>query len=276
MSTKARFDGRVAFVTGGGSGIGAAVVRRLAAEGARVAIVDRQLDAAQQVAASLGAAALALPADVAVEAEVAGAVAQTLQHFGRLDIGVNAAGYGASAEVVDMDHAQWKGVIDVDLGGTFLCTKHEARAMLRAGGPGVVINIASVNAVRPGEGLAAYCAAKAGVVMLTEVAALELAPRGIRVLGVGPGVTHTAAMAGFLAVEASRKAYLDNVPAGRTASPDEVASLVAWLASDEAAYMNGETVYIDGGMRSRAYPSLNQRRPGGYPGPDFLTQLHVG
>lgn len=276
MSTGARFDGRVAFVTGGGSGIGAAVVRRLAAEGARVAIVDRQLDAAQQVAAPLGAAAIALPADVAVEADVAAAVEQTLQHFGRLDIGVNAAGYGASAEVIDMDYAKWKGVIDVDLGGTFLCTKHEARAMLRSAQPGVVINIASVNAVRPGEGLAAYCAAKAGVVMLTEVAALELAPRGIRVLGVGPGVTHTAAMAGFLANDNARKGFLDNVPAGRTASPDEVASLVAWLASDEAAYMSGETVYIDGGMRSRAYPSLNQRRPGGYPGPDFLTQLHVG
>ena len=108
------------------------------------------------------------------------------------------------------------------------------------------------------------------------MSSLELAPRVIRVLGCWPVVTHTASMAGFLANDSARKAYLDNVPAGRMASPEEVASLVAWLASDEAAYMNGETVYIDGGMRSRSYPSLNQRRPGGYPGPDFLTQLHVG
>ena len=150
MSSSARFDGRVAFVTGGGSGIGAAVVRRLAAEGARVAVVDRRLDAAQQVAAPLGAAAIALPADVSVEAEVAAAVERTLQQFGRLDIGVNAAGYGASAEVIDMDHAQWKGVIDVDLGGTFLCTKHEARAMLRAGGPGVDYVVVRVTAIRRG------------------------------------------------------------------------------------------------------------------------------
>lgn len=268
-----RFDGRVALVTGGASGIGAAVARRYVAEGGRVALVDRNVDAAQALAASIGDHALAVNADVRDEAQVDAAVQAAVSRFGRLDTAVNAAGYGTSAEVVDMTLAQWQGVLDVDLTGVFLCTKHAARQMLRQGGGGAIVNLSSTNGVQPGEGMAAYCVAKAGVVMFTQVAGMELAPQGIRVVGVGPGLTETPLTAPFLQSPTLRQPWLDNIPAGRPAQPEEIASLVLWLASDEAAYMSGETVFMDGSFRARAYPTLPQRRAAGYDGSAFLKSL---
>ncbi|MET3513853.1 NAD(P)-dependent dehydrogenase (short-subunit alcohol dehydrogenase family) [Pseudacidovorax sp. 1753] len=265
-----RFDGLTALVTGGGSGIGAAVVRRLADEGARVAVVDRDSEQARAVSTELGGLGLALTADVREEAAVARAVADAVGHFGGVDVAVNAAGYGAAAEVVDMTLEQWRGVMDVDLSGVFLSTKHQARQMLRQGRGGVIVNIASTNAEQPAEGLAAYCAAKAGVVMFTQVAALELAAHGIRVVGVGPGLTETPATAALLQTSGALAAYLDNIAAGRPAQVAEIAGLVAYLASPEAAYISGETVYIDGGLRARSYPTLRQRRGEAYAGSAFL------
>lgn len=273
MSPGKRFAGRVALVTGGASGIGAAVARRVVAEGGSVAIVDRNLEAAQATAAALSDHAVALAADVGREADIEAAVQATVERFGRLDVAVNAAGYGTSAEVVDMTLAQWQGVLDVDLTGVFLSTKHEARQMLRQGGGGAIVNISSTNAVQPGEGMAAYCVAKAGVVMFTQVAGMELAPHGVRVVGVGPGLTATPLTATFLQSPTMRQPWLDNIPAGRAAQPDEIASLVLWLASDEAAYMSGETVFMDGSFRARAYPTLPQRRAAGYDGSEFLKSL---
>ena len=268
-----RFEGLVAFVTGGGSGIGAAAARRLAAEGARVAVVDRDLAHAQAVAQGLGERAFAVQADVNHEDAIEKAVAATVERFGRLDVAVNAAGFGTSAEVVDMTLEQWQGVINVDLTGVFLSTKHQARQMLRQGFGGAIVNIASTSAVQPGEGMSAYCVAKAGVVMFNQVAGMELAPHGIRVVGVGPGLTDTPATAAFMQHDKSRAAYLDNIPAGRAARAEEIAGLIAYLASPEAAYVNGETVFIDGGFRSRAYPTLNERRLAGYAGSEFLRNL---
>ncbi len=271
--SSARFDGRVALVTGGASGIGAAVARRVVAEGGRVALVDRNGAAAQATAASLGEHALALTADVSREAEVEAVVQAAVERFGRLDVAVHAAGYGTSAEVVDMTLSQWQGVLDVDLTGVFLCTKHAARQMLRQGGGGAIVNISSTNGVQPGEGMAAYCVAKAGVVMFTQVAGMELAPHGVRVVGVGPGLTETPLTAPFLQSPTLRQPWIDNIPAGRAAQPEEIASLVLWLASDEAVYMSGETVFMDGGFRARAYPTLPQRRAAGYDGSAFLKSL---
>lgn len=265
-----RFTGKVALVTGGGSGIGAATVSRLVEEGAQVCVVDRNLEPAQAVAARWAASAIAVRADVTQEDEVERAVLAAVARFGRLDIAVNAAGYGVSAEIVDMTLAQWQGVIDADLTGVFLSTKHQARQMLRQGAGGVIVNIASTNAVQPGEGLAAYCAAKAGVAMFTQVAAMELGAHGIRVVGVGPGLTETPLTAPALKEPSQREAWTANIPSGRAAQPAEIAGLVAWLASSEGEYVNGETMYIDGGLRTRRYPTLAERRPGGYPGPEFL------
>jgi NAD(P)-dependent dehydrogenase (short-subunit alcohol dehydrogenase family) len=270
-----RFEGLVAFVTGGGSGIGAAAVRRLGVEGARVAVVDRDLASAQTVADGLGERGLALQVDVQSEAAIERAVAATVERFGALDVAVNAAGYGASAEVVDMTLAQWQGVLNVDLTGVFLSTKHQARQMLRQGRGGAIVNIASTNAEQPGEGMAAYCVAKAGVVMFNQVAAIELAAHGIRVVGVGPGLTDTPATAPFLNSDATRAAYLGNIAAGRAAHVDEIAGLIAYLASPEAAYVNGETVYIDGALRARGYPTLKERRGLAYDGSAFLRELQT-
>ena len=268
-----RFEGLVALVTGGASGIGAAAVRRLVAEGARVAVVDRDPVAARAVADSLGEHALAIQADVQSEAAIEQAVAATVERFGPLDVAVNAAGYGASAEVVDMTLEQWQGVMSVDLTGVFLSTKHQARQMLRQGRGGAIVNIASTNAEQPGEGMAAYCVAKAGVVMFNQVAAIELAAHRIRVVGVGPGLTDTPATAAFLRDDVARAAYLGNIAAGRAAHVDEIAGLIAYLASPEAAYVNGETVYMDGTMRARGYPTLKERRGAAYAGSAFLRGL---
>jgi NAD(P)-dependent dehydrogenase (short-subunit alcohol dehydrogenase family) len=268
-------EGRAVFVTGAGSGIGAAVAERFVRDGARVALVDRRLDAAQALAARWPGQALALQADVSREDEVERALDATVAQFGALHAAVNAAGLAAGAHIVDLKLAQWQTVLDVDLTGVFLCTKHEARQMLRQGGGGVIVNIASTNAVQPAEGLGAYCAAKAGVVMFNQVAAAELAPHGIRVVGVGPGLTETALTAPLLRSDAVRGAYLRGIPAGRAAAPGEIAALVAWLASDEAAYVNGETVYVDGASRSRGYPTLAERRPGHPGGSEFAQSLEA-
>jgi NAD(P)-dependent dehydrogenase (short-subunit alcohol dehydrogenase family) len=155
----------------------------------------------------------------------------------------------------------------------FLSTKQQARQMLRQGRGGAIVNIASTNAEQPGEGMAAYCVAKAGVVMFNQVAAIELAPHDIRVVGVGPGLTDTPATAPFLNSDTTRRAYLGNIAAGRPAHVDEIAGLIAYLASPEAAYVNGETVYIDGTLRARGYPTLKERRGTAYAGSAFLRGL---
>lgn len=271
----ARSEERTVFVTGAGSGIGAAVAERFLRDGARVALVDRQLEAAQAVAARWPGQALALQADVTREDEVERALAATVAQFGALHAAVNAAGLAVGAHIVDLTLAQWQSTLDVDLTGVFLCTKHQARQMLRQGGGGAIINIASTNAVQPAEGLGAYCAAKAGVVMFNQVAAAELAPHGIRVVGVGPGLTETALTAPVIRNDAVRGAYLRGIPAGRAAAPEEIAAMVAWLASDEAGYVNGETVYVDGASRTRGYPTMAERRPGHPGGSDFARSLET-
>ncbi|MGI4815497.1 MAG: SDR family NAD(P)-dependent oxidoreductase [Janthinobacterium lividum] len=265
--------GKVALVTGGGSGIGAAAAKRLIDAGAAVLVVDRDFEKARAVAQALGERAQACAADVSSESAMQAAVDQAVATFGALDIGVNAAGYGMSAEVLDMDVQRWTDLMSVTLGGVFISCKLEARQMVRQGRGGVVINIASTNALQPAEGMSAYCAAKAGVAMFTRVAAMELAQHNVRVVGVGPGLTETPATQAMLAAPVTNAAYLGNIPAGRAAQASEIASLIAFLASPEAAYITGDTLYMDGGLLTRSYPSLASRRPAGYAGADFLKTL---
>lgn len=261
MSDARRLQGRVALVTGAGSGIGRAVCARLAAEGASLVALDRDMSAAQATASTLGADALAVAADVASVGDMQRAVAEAASHFGRLDIAVNAAGVGASALLVDTDLATWHRVLDVCLTGVFVSSQAQAKQMIAQGGSGVIINIASTNAQQPGEGLAAYCAAKAGAEMLGRVCALELAAHGIRVAAVGPGLTDTPMVARLLANPAARGEFMDNIPLNRTARPEDIAAAVAFLASDDAAYVTGQTLYVDGGASMKRYPSLASRRP---------------
>lgn len=257
MASNRRLDGRVAMVVGGGSGMGQAVARRLSQDGARVAVVDRDLDAAKATVAILDGEGLALAADVVSEAAVANATDAIAKSFGRLDIGINAAGVGVSVALTDQTLEQWQRVQDVNLTGLFLCCKYQALQMKARGG--VIVNFVSTNAEQPGEGLSAYCASKAGAAMLTRVAAMELAAHKIRVVGVGPGLTETPMVSRLLSLPQARAEFVDNILLGRPGQPDEVAAVAAFLASDEASYITGDTIYVDGGALNRRYPSLASR-----------------
>ena len=244
-------------VVGGGSGMGQSVAWRLSQDGARVAVVDRDLEAAQKTVDMLEGEGLALAADVVNEADVANATDAIAKAFGRLDIGVNAAGVGISVALTEQSLEQWQRVQNVNLAGLFLCCKYQALQMKAHGG--VIVNFISTNAEQPGEGLSAYCASKAGAAMLTRVAAMELAAHKIRVVGVGPGLTETPMVSRLLSMPRARAEFLDNILLGRPGQPEEVAALVAFLASDEASYITGDTIYVDGGALNRRYPSLASR-----------------
>lgn len=243
-----RLDGKVAVVTGGASGLGLAIARRFVAEGARVVLGDRSGDLLAEAEKELGGVCTTAVGDVRVESDVEALAARAVDTFGRLDVGVNCAGLGTLAPIPDHPLESWTEVIDVCLTGVFLSIKHEARRMLESGDGGVIVNIASINARQPGEGMAAYCSAKAGVEMLTRVAAMELAPKGIRVVGIGPGFVDTPLTEFARQIPAIREAYVESIPAGRAGTPDDVASAALFLASDDASYCTGGEFLADGGM----------------------------
>jgi NAD(P)-dependent dehydrogenase (short-subunit alcohol dehydrogenase family) len=237
--------------------MGRAVCRRLVAEGAFVAVVDRNIDAARLVVKEAEDKMLAVAADVSVEADVERAVRLTAQRFGNVDIGINAAGIanGGIMPVQDMPLDRWRAVLGVNLDGIFFSIKHTSRQMIAQGTGGVIINVSSVNAIQPGGGMSAYCVSKSGVSMLTSIAALDLAQHGIRVVAIGPGVTDTAMTQPLImGVPATLNAFLENIPVGRVCSPEEIASTILFLASEEASYHTGTTVFVDGGLLLRGYP----------------------
>jgi NAD(P)-dependent dehydrogenase (short-subunit alcohol dehydrogenase family) len=248
-----RLAGRVAVVTGGASGIGREIARRYVAEGASVVLGDLNAALLEEAAAELGDDCATSVGDVTVEADVEALVATAVARFGRLDIGVNCAGLGALAPITELPVEQWDLVVDVCLKGVFLSVKHEARAMVAGG---AIVNIASINARQPAEGMAAYCAAKAGVEMLTRVAAMELGPAGIRVCGIGPGLVDTPLTAYQRDMPAFRQAYLDAIPLGRVGRPGDIADAALFLASDEASWVSGDTLFVDGAELTKAYPPM--------------------
>ena len=248
-----RLEGKVALVTGGGSGIGRAAARRFVAEGARVVVGDLDEGRLAALADELGEAVAVQPGDVRVEADVEALAALAVERFGGLDIAFANAGIGAIQRVVDADVDLWKQVLDVNLTGPFLTVKHAARRMEQGGS---IVITASLNAVQPGIGMGAYCSSKAGVAMLAQVAALELGPAGIRVNAVGPGLVRTGLTEGAFGLPGIVEGYEENTPLGRHAQPEEIAGLVAWLASDEASYVSGSLYLIDGGAHTMRYPDL--------------------
>ena len=229
---------RVAVVVGGASGIGAACVRALRDDGCLVVVADV-------------AAGADVVCDVTSEEAVAALFDGVLAEHGQVDVVVNSAGTSTLAAVVDHDLAEWRRVVDVCLTGGFLVLKHAGRVL---GEGGSVTSITSLNARQPGGGLAAYCSAKAGLAMLTEVAALELGARGIRVNAVSPGLVVTPLTAPALDIDGIEADYVENTPLGRAGTPEEVAEAVVFCA--RAAWLTGEVLDLNGGAHLKRYPDL--------------------
>ena len=254
-----RLADKVAVITGGASGIGREIARQYVQEGARVALGDRNRELLAEAEQEFGAGCVTAVMDVTVEREVEELVALAASSFGRLDIGVNCAGLGAFAPVWEMEERSWDLVVDVCLKGVFLSIKHEARRMITEGHGGAIVNIASINARQPAEGLSAYCAAKAGVEMLTRCAAMELGRHGIRVTGIGPGLIDTPLTSFQRDNPAMREEFLANIPLGRVGTPRDVAHAAVFLASDEADWISGDTLFVDGAELTKKYPELLTR-----------------
>lgn len=255
MTAPGRLDGKVALITGGAAGIGLAIARRYVDEGARVVLGDIDEAGLTRAADELGDAAITARCDVTSEADVEALVALTVERWERLDIAVANAGAGTASLLVDHPLEEWRRIIDLCLTGVFLTVKHAGRAITDAGG-GALITIASLNAIQPGRGMGAYCSAKAGVAMLTEVAAIELGPSGVRCNAIAPGLVHTQLTDQVAVVPGVIDEYVENTPLGRGAQPSEIADVALFLASDESSFMNGALVSVDGGARTKRYPDI--------------------
>lgn len=243
-------------VTGAASGIGKAIATAFIEAGASVILCDLNAKAVDAAATELGDHAIGRVTDVSDESQVEGAMREARNAFGSLDIVVNCAGFGAIAPLTELAADKWRSVQAVTLGGVFYGVKHGARQMIEQGHPGVIINISSVNGQQPGEGQIAYCAAKAGVDMITRCGALELGSRGIRVVGIAPGLVETPLTKKELENPAMRELFMGVIPMNRAVGTEEIAAAAVFLASDNARSINGHTIAIDGGSLTRGYPAL--------------------
>jgi len=232
----------VTVVIGGASGIGEATARDLQAHGHTVVVAD------------LSPPGDGLAVDVADEASVVALFDSVLEQHGAFTGVVNCAGVSTLSRIVDHDAAEFRRVVDVCLTGAFLVLKHGGA---RIADGGALVSLSSLNARQAGTGMAAYCSAKAGLVMLTQVAALELAPRRVRVNAVSPGLVVTPLTAPAMDIPGVRDAYLENTPLGRSGEPAEIAALLRFLLSDDAAWITGENVDINGGAHLQRYPDLH-------------------
>ncbi|MGE5147349.1 MAG: SDR family NAD(P)-dependent oxidoreductase [Candidatus Eiseniibacteriota bacterium] len=245
-----KLSGKVAAITGAARGIGRACAERFLDDGVKVVISDVDAEALANTAAELGRLdqLRAMPGDVAKRADVDRLVATAAKEFGRLDIMVNNAGVARNQDILEISEKDFDDVLAVNLKGAFFGVQAAARQMIAQGGGGVIINMSSVNALLAIPTLATYAISKGGMKQLTSVAAVALAPHNIRVVAVGPGTILTDMVAtAIFNSEVARKSVLSRTPIGRGGEPSEVASVVAFLASDDASYITGQTIYPDGG-----------------------------
>ncbi|WP_341925691.1 SDR family NAD(P)-dependent oxidoreductase [Nocardioides psychrotolerans] len=228
---------RVAVVIGGASGIGAAIAVALADDGCTVVVGDLATNP---------------PVDVTDEASVEALLAGVVAEHGRVDVVVNSAGVSTLGLLTELDVAEFRRVVDVNLTGAFLVLKHAGRVVADGG---AIISLTSLNARQPGTGMGAYCAAKAGLAMLTEVAALELGARGVRVNAISPGLVITPLTAPAMDIAGIQDDYLENTPLGRAGLPEEVAEAAVYLA--RARWLTGEVLDLNGGAHLRRYPDIH-------------------
>jgi 3-oxoacyl-[acyl-carrier protein] reductase len=252
-----RFSSKVAVITGAGTGIGLAIAGRLAAEGAMVVVAEINTEAAATACATIRAAggmAENLPVDVSDETQVARMVAEVEQRFGGIDILVNNAGVVLHKLVLDTPLPEWERQLAVQLTGPFLTSRQVAKGMVARGRGGRILNISSLSAEMGRVRGAAHCASKAGLVMLTKVLAMELAPYGITVNAVAPGLIDVPSQRDEQNISAAyRDSYIRMIPLGRLGEMEEVASLVAYLASEEARWITGQQMRVDGGTMAGHY-----------------------
>lgn len=246
---KNRFENKVAIVTGGASGIGKATVKLLVAEGAKVAIADMDEKHLADAKQTFGDAVITLKTDVSSEADVKDMVAQTVKAFGRLDILHNNAGIGGFGLIPDTSLEEWRKLINIDLDGVFLGCKYAIPEMKKQGG-GVIVNTASISGLGADYAMGSYNAAKAAVINLTRIIANDHGADSIRCNAVCPGPIQTPLLEGALS-DSILKSYKEAIPAGRLGTPEDIANVVAFLASDDSAYVNGTTIVADGGLSAK-------------------------
>lgn len=249
---------RQAVVTGAASGIGRAIARRWVANGGSVVAGDVDDTGLAALVDELGEAVVTAHADVTVEDDVARLVDLAVTHSGGLDAMFNVAGGSRAALLTDLSEQDWRFTIDLCLTSVFFGTKHAARAMTASGNGGAIVNIASLNSRVPMVFGSAYSAAKAGVVSLTQSAAIELGERGIRVNAVSPGLTQTPLVGPMLSLPGAQAAFDAAIPLGRNAEPEDIAAASVFLAGPDAGYITGANLFVDGGWQHTAYPDLRR------------------
>jgi len=251
-----KLDGKVAIVTGGGTGIGRSIALTLAEEGADVVVCGRTLSNLKKVAGeieALGRRSLAIATDVSVKKQVQNMVRRTIDELGRIDILVNNAGVAPYGLIAEMPEEDWDKLMNTDLKGVFLCTQAVANQMM-AQKYGKIVNISSVAGLRPPrERMACYCTAKAGVEMLTKSATLELTPHGINVNCIAPGSIETPIYRAGKTPQQIEEwlAMARRAPAGRVGDPQDIANAALFLASDDSSFICGETIVVDGGRNAK-------------------------
>lgn len=245
-------DGKVAIVTGGNSGIGKAIVLALAQHGASI-VIDyvsnpEATEALEQQVAKLGDQAIGVKADVSKVAELQHLIDASVKQFGRVDLMVNNAGIETRSSILDTTESDYEKVLAVNLKSAFFGTQLAAKQMIAQGTGGRIINVSSVHEDWPMPGNAAYCLSKGGMRMLTRQAGVELGPQGIQVIGVGPGAVATPINASTMDNPGKMKVLDEAIPLGRMAKPEEIGEAIAFLAGDGGRYVNGATLFVDGGL----------------------------
>ena len=248
-----RLQHKVALITGASSGIGAGVAKRFAAEGAIVALNYRTASPGDRATAELAAAgfgngSIAVEADVSSRAQAEAMVASVVSALGRIDICINNAGVEVKREFLDTTDDEWNHVLNVNLFGSFVVSQSSARAMVKQGGGGRLIFMSSVHEDIPFPGYTSYCASKGAIRMMMRNMAMELAPHQITVNNIAPGAIATPINQSMLDDPVARRNALSEIPLGRFGTPEDVAAVAVFLASDEAAYVTGSTYYVDGGL----------------------------
>jgi len=245
-----KLKNKVAIITGSTTGIGKATAEIFAKEGAKVVINCREQDECDEVASKIENA-IGIAADVSKESDIKNLIVKTVKKFGKLDIFMNNAGVLGSAPLEKMTEQEWDRVIDINLKGSFFGIKHAAKQMLKQGGGGKIINVASIAGLIGYPMLAHYCSSKGGVIQLTRTAAMEFAQKKINVNAIAPGLIETPMTAGMMKDPAQKKALLAGIPMKRAGKPEEIGYAALYLASGASDYLTGQVMVIDGGWTSQ-------------------------